>query len=167
MPSSYDLFGGGVSDIFGGVAQGMKSDASKLEAGQYREAAKFSRFNEDVTKQSTEIKLAQQQRQAYQGIGAVEAGVAAGGFSMSGSGLDILRSSTQQAALEHAVVGQQGQVAALGYEEQAKSYDAMAVAADKAAEAGKMGSIGSYVTGAIKIGAAAYTGGASLAVTGV
>ena len=152
--SNANLFGGGVSDIFGGIGMGIKSDASKLEADQYRQAAGFSRFNEDVTNQSTEIKLAQQQRQSYQAIGQEEASTAASGFNMSGSGLDLLRSSTQQAALEHAVVGQQGQVAALGYDEQAKSYDAMAASADDAAKAAKMGEIGSYVTGALKIGAA-------------
>lgn len=154
-PTDYNLFGGGVSDLFAGFGQGIKAGAAQIEGSQYREAASFSRFNEDITNRSTELKQYQQQRQAYQSIGQQEASTAANGFSMSGSGIDLLRSSTQQAALEHAVIGQQGQVQALGYEEQAKSYDAMAAASDKASEASKFGEIGSFVSGAIKIGAVA------------
>lgn len=152
--SSSDLFGGGVADIFGGFGMRAKGNAAKIEAAQYHEAADFSRFNAKITEQSTGIQQMQQARTATQALGGVEAGVAAGGFNLSGSGIDLLRSSAQQAALEHAIVGQQGQITALGYEEQGKSYDAMAAAAEEAANASKLGEIGSFVTGAIKIGTA-------------
>lgn len=151
--SEYGLAGSGASDLFSSVGSFAKVKGNRIEAASYREAAKFADFNATISQYSTEVKEAQQQRQAYQGIGTTEADIAGGGFAETGSGLDLLRSSTQQAALEHAVVGQSGQVATMGYKEQGRSFRAMADAADAAADANKIGGIGGVVTGGLKLAA--------------
>ena len=63
-------------------------------------------------------------------IGGQQAEVAASGFGAAGSALDLLRDSAAQGALHKAVLAQQGLITEAGYEEQAKSYNLQAEAAN-------------------------------------
>ena len=69
----------------------------------------------------------------------------------SGSALDILRDSASQAALTHAVIGQQGLIQEAGYTEQAQSYKLMQEAANNAGNAEGNASTFADITGGIKI----------------
>jgi hypothetical protein len=125
-PTTFNLAGTAVSDLFKGFG-------AEAEAGLYRESAAFARENVQFTKESTALKEFQQQRQAYQAIGAEKADIAGAGFAESGTSLDLLRESTQQAALAKETIALQGQITEAGYQQQAASYDALAKAQDLAA----------------------------------
>lgn len=152
--SNASLFGSGVSDVFSGFGSDYKAQGNEIEAAMYGRASKFATTEARISESSTNIRESQQQRQAYQGLGDVQANVAAAGFNESGSALDILRSSTQQAALQEAVVKQQGLVTTQGYEEQAANYTSMQKAAQLAADAQRSGGLVSKIVGVAKIGAA-------------
>ncbi len=152
--NTYGLIGGGVSDIFQGIGGGYKARGNRYEAENYREASRFADLEAKIQHATTTVETSQVLRQVYQGLGRVEAGAAGAGFTSGGSAGDILRSSAQQGALQASMATQTGQVAEIGYEEQSKSYANMAKAADEAAKAQEFGSIGSFATGAVKIGAA-------------
>ncbi len=130
---------GAVSDLFSADlnAQGLriKAQGDFAEATNYDLAAGLARENERFTEVSTGIKQVQAERQIYQTIGQQESEVGGGGFAASGSALDVLRSSAQQGALTHAVIGQQGLITEAGYDEQAQSYTNMAAAARQAGTA--------------------------------
>lgn len=133
--------GAAVSDIgsfFGSQAKGIFDVA---EQQSYEEAARLARQNEQFTKMSTDIQEAQANRQLLLTQGKTQEEVASAGFSLSGSALDIMRSSAEQGALQKAVIGQQGLITEAGYESQAQSYDTMARAAGQAAGAEKMAGI--------------------------
>lgn len=130
--AAFGDFGGAVSDLF--AAQG-----DKAEAGNYRLAADLANKNEQYTELSTGIKNMQADRQIYQTIGQQQADVAGAGFSAGGSAGDLLRESTSQGALTHAVVSEQGLIQEDAYKEQAQSYQNMADAADKAATGSDIG----------------------------
>lgn len=116
--------GGAANDLFGavgafGAAKGLKN------------AANISRQNEDLSRQSTAIKLVMQQRDLYRSIGGTQADLAGAGLAQSGSALDILRSSAQEGAMAHQLLQQQGAMDALGYEQEAQGYEAQASAKKK------------------------------------
>jgi len=138
---TFNLAGGAVQDIFAAMGD-------KAEAGLYRQAAQFAEQNVQFTKESTALKEFQQQRQAYKVIGEQKADVAGAGFSAGGTALDLLRESTQQAALAKETISLQGQIQEAGYEQQAKSYQMMASAADTA-ETGAFVSAGLKAAGAV------------------
>jgi hypothetical protein len=148
---TFGTLGQGASDIFSGMAEGEKAQGARLEAQSYEAAAEFAGLEAQISKSTTSINTAQATRQGYQGIGRVQAGVAGAGFSGAGSGGDILRSSSQQAALQAGVASQTGQIATIGYQEQQKSYESMAQASEMAAKADETSSIGSYISGGVKI----------------
>jgi murein L,D-transpeptidase YcbB/YkuD len=184
---------GGVSDIFGGIAantqaglraKGLNLNAEGLrmrargdlaEASNYGLASTLADQNAQFTQTSTAIKLAQQDRQAYQALGATQADVAASGFENSGSSLDLMRDSASQASLTRAVMGQQGLITEAGYKEQAQSYTTMQQASTAAAtdemtmatetdqlanetrDAGKQAGIFSDISGVLKGAAAIAT----------
>ena len=106
-----------------------------LEEQNYNLAAKFATENVDITEASTKMQEAAEQRQAFSTIGTQKAGEAGGGLAESGSALDILRSSNEQAAYGKAVLAFQGGVTEAGFSEQAASNYMMAQAAKKAYEA--------------------------------
>jgi hypothetical protein len=153
--STFGLLGSAAGDIFAGFGADYKARGNELEAENYREASKFATFEAQIQESTTAIQTAQATRQAYQGIGKSEASVAGAGFGGGGSAGDILRSSAEQGALQAAVAHQTGQVAEIGFEEQAKSYANMAEAADLAAKAQRTSGLGSFVTGGLKLAGAA------------
>jgi hypothetical protein len=72
--------GGGVNDIFSFMASGYKAEGAEKEAAAYREAATLAGQQAEFEKQSTAIKEVQANRNIYQGMGATQADVSAGGF---------------------------------------------------------------------------------------
>jgi hypothetical protein len=151
--SSVGAASNAVSDIFGGIGSLYKAKGSRLEAQAYDKAAALARLNEQYTKESTDIKEFQQQRDSYKQIGGQEAEIGASGFAATGSALDILRESASQASLTKSVISQQGLIEEAGYEEQAQSYDLMAAASREAAKADTWGAVGKFVGAAISVAA--------------
>ena len=152
--SMFGNIGGGISDIFAAEAAGTKAEGDELEARQYDLAAQYAEQEKKYTEISTGIQLAQQTRQSYQSIGRLTAGVAASGFSTGGSGLDLLRDSAQQGALQRATLQEQGLITEQGYEEQAQSYRTMEGAAQLAAHAERTAGLGEEIAGGVKLAAA-------------
>jgi hypothetical protein len=83
------------------------SAASSYKAGKdAEEAAEEQAYK---TMMQTRINLIRQERTAEQVIGAQEAATGAAGFSLSGSALDLLRSSVSNASLDSALIAAGGQ----------------------------------------------------------
>ena len=125
---NFGMAGSAVTDFFQAVG-------ANAEAQNYSSASQLAKQEAEFTKESTAVQQAQATRQITMTIGAQKAGVAATGFTQSGSALQLLRSSAQQAALSHQMITQQGLITEAGYNEQAKAYANMASAA-KTAEVG-------------------------------
>lgn len=131
-------FGQGVADLFGpnATAEGLriKAHGDLSEALNFDLASDLAKQNALFEKASTGIKEMQTQRQTYLGLGQETADIAGAGFSMSGTGLDLLRSGVEQGALTKQVVTAQGQIKEAGYKEQSAAYTNMAEAARQAAQ---------------------------------
>lgn len=155
--STFTDIGGAVSDIFGGFAQQAKAKGDVFEKENYLLAASLAEQNKQFAEQSTAIKEVQADRELYKSLGATTADVTGAGLSLSGSALDILRDSASQGALTHGVLAQQGLISEAGYEEQAKSYQNMAQAAQVAIDAEKKASTGSFIAGGLKLAAGIAT----------
>ena len=139
-------FGTAASDLFAGygaqTADDLKAEGFTAEATNYGKAATLADENAQYTVESTAAKAVQAQRQQELGIGQEVTSIAGNGFQMSGSGLDILRSSHEQAGLESALITTQGSMTEIGYQEQASAYRTMqAYATSAAATEQKMGSM--------------------------
>lgn len=157
---TFSGIGAGVSDIFQGFGAEAKAQYDVTEGQIYGEAAQLALQNEQFTKTSTEIQKAQANRELLLAQGRTQGEVAGAGFSLSGSALDILRSSASQSALQKAVISQQGLITEAGYKEQAQSYQLMKQAAGQAAGAEKTAAIGSFIAGGIDIAGSLATLGA-------
>jgi hypothetical protein len=159
MPIDSTFFsniGSGVGGFFQGLGDQAKAEGDRLEGQAYQEAAGLADLNAQFTVQSEALQEFQANRTAEKTIGGVRADVAASGFTEGGSALDILRDSANQAALQGAVLKQQGLITEAGYQEQAASYRIMAEAANKAASAEDTASFGSFLGAGVSIAAAAY-----------
>lgn len=148
--STFTNLGGAVSDIFGSFGSKKMAEGDRLAAGMYGRAAGISRQNETLQKFATGIEETQQAREAFKVIGKQIAGVAGAGFESSGSALDLLRSSSSQAAVANQLVATQGQIQMNTYEEQAIGYDAMQQAALTKAEAEDSAAAGQLIGGGLK-----------------
>lgn len=133
--------GGAVSDIFGGIGALKEADA-------YKKASEISLTNAAITKRSTAINLAQAGRQLYQSFGAESADTASAGFQMSGSAIDLMRSSVQQGSLTQQIISNQGAITEQGFQQQAASYQGQAAAA-------KAKSSGGFLSGVLGLAGAA------------
>lgn len=149
--SQFNLAGGGISDIFQGIGASYKAKGNRIEAENYRQASQFADLEAKLQNATTTVETAQTRRQAYQGLGRTQADVAGAGFGEGGSAGDLLRSSAQQGALQAAVAQQTGQVAEIGFQEQAKSYENMASAADEAGKAQGIAGLASFAMGGLKL----------------
>jgi hypothetical protein len=143
--------GGAVKDIFDIGGSFMRAKGNRLEAKGYDRAAGFADLNAQFTETTTNIKTAQLQRQEFQQLGTLKADVAGAGFQASGSAMDLLRSTNQQAELEKAVAGQQGLITEQGYKVQAQNYRDMAKASRTAADAQELGGFGSAIGAGLKL----------------
>lgn len=147
MPLSANFFGDigqGISSFFGAVG-------SEKEAGAYRKAAGFASANAGLAKRATDINTNIASRNIYQALGAERADTASAGFQMSGSALDLIRSSTEQGSLSKALIETQGAQQVLGYQSEAEADRAKASAADDAADGGFLSSILSIAGAAITL----------------
>jgi hypothetical protein len=155
---TFSALGGAVDDIFKGQTTAkslrIKAQGDLAEADNYDLAAQLAGENADFARQSRIIKEFQTQRDIYQGLGTTESDVAAGGFSMSGSALDIMRMGASQGALTKAVVTQQGLITEAGYREQKTALTNMSAAARWAAsqeqDLANDSERNSWITGGIK-----------------
>lgn len=129
--------GSGIGSIFGGVG-------SLFESGGYSAAAKIAKQNAQIVKLSTGIQETQTARQALQVIGGQQSAVASAGFSESGSALDLLKSSAQQASLQKGLVAYQGLINQNAWLEKAAADEGMA-------NATAAGGIGGILGGAFNI----------------
>lgn len=148
---------GAASDIFAAEGDRSKAQYDFSEAKNYDLAAALAGQNEQFTETSTGIKEAQQARESMNVMGGIQADVASAGFAESGSALDVLRDSASQAALTHAVIGQQGLITEAGYTEQQQSEQTMSQAATQAGNAENQAATFADITGGIKAVAAVAT----------
>lgn len=177
--STFADAGGAASELFKGLgdlqsgslkaqALDLKAKGDLAESKQYDLASSLALQNEQFTKTSTEIQEAQSTRNTTLQIGGQRNAIAAGGFTNSGSGLDILADSARQGALAKEVIGQQGGITEAGYQEQSDSYNLMASTARDAAaqeqemaqetrDAGVLASVGDFAGGLLKGAAAVAT----------
>jgi|SRR6185312_8069582 len=146
--------GSAVNDLFAAKAYKYKAKGAEFEKANYELAAKFARREEEYTAMATRIKTAQQDRDLFKSLGQTRADVAGAGFTEGGSALDILRESAAQGALTRAVTEQQGLITIEGQEQEAKSYENMAQAAQVAIDAANTAATGSWISAGIKVGAA-------------
>lgn len=140
-PSAFSSLTGGVSSIFSGIGD-------LAEASDYSKAAKLADQNAQITEESTRIQQSQEQRKLFMVTGQQSAAFAGGNLAPSGSAQDVLRSSLQQSALQHQLIGLQGAVSANSFKEQATAYEGQAKAATAAGAggivSGILGGIGSF-----------------------
>lgn len=148
---TFSDFGAGVSDVFAGFADFTKAAGAEAEGQAYSEAAALAEQNAKYTKESTNIQVAQAERELLLSTGRTTGEVAGAGFSLSGSALDILRSSAAQGSLKKAVIGQQGLITEAGYEQQAASYRLMASAANDTAKGDNLAAIGSFASAGVSM----------------
>lgn len=146
-------FGGALGSIGGAVSDLFGASGSSKAAGAYTKAADIATSNAQLTERSTAIQTQQQEQQTYKVLGTEQAATAAAGFTMGGSALDLLRSSTQQAALSKELIQNQGEITAQGYQQQAAAYQGQAQAAKEQAKGQGAGGILGAVAGVAKIAA--------------
>lgn len=154
--------GGAVNDIFGSQMQAksleLKAKGDQVEAADYLLAAQLAGENEQYTEQSFAVKQAQTNREIEMSMGDVEAGVASNGFNLSGSGLDILKDSAQQGALQKQLLAQQGLITEEGYKVSQQQYQNMAQYAQYAAgveqKMAKEQKMMGYISAGIKVAGA-------------
>lgn len=143
ITSQFNNIIGGIN--FGNLGQGVQdlfqATGDRLEAKNYEEAQHLAEIEKSVTEQSTAIQQAQAGRQIEATIGAQKSGVAAGGFTETGSALSLLQNSAQQAALTHQVIAQQGLLTETSQQAQADAYGNMASAAKNAATGATVGGV--------------------------
>lgn len=133
---------GEIGSGIGGVAGGI---GDLFAAGGYGDAAAAAEKDAELTRRMTAIQEVQEQRKDYMLMGGTESDVAGAGFAMSGSGLDILRSSAQQASLSKDLIATQGEINATTFDAQAAAYNAQA-------NASTAGGVGGIISGALDIG---------------
>lgn len=140
MPLDFGGLGSGISSLFGAVGD-LQS------AKGYKKAAAQADLSAQLSEQSTQIQITQQQRELYKTLGSQQADIGGAGLANSGSALDLVRSSAAQGSLAKQLIGLQGEITKSGYEAEAASYRQMASASKKSALGGAIG-------GAIKIAGA-------------
>lgn len=138
MSLDFGGLGAGISSIFGGLGD-------FAEANAYSKASKIAASNAQIEERTTALNEEMASRKIFQTIGSERAQTASAGFAMSGSALDLLRSSTEQGALTKQIIANQGQIQAQGYLQEAAAYKGM----EKAANTSGIGGIVGGVLGAV------------------
>ena len=132
--------GAGISDLFGAAGD-------KAEANAYGKAAALATQNAGFEAESGAIQQAQTNRKIFQTVGAQETGVAAGGFSQTGSARSLFANSAAQGALQKQVLEVQTDINVNSYKAAAEAYKGQQAAANMAAKAGTVGGIASLIGG--------------------
>lgn len=137
-------------DLFSGIFSGIGQFEA---AAAYGNAARYADQSAKLTHTSTIIQEAQKQREIYGVLGGQRADIAAGGAMASGSALDIIRSSAQQASLSKQLIAHQGLITELGFKAQKSAYEAQQTAAEMAGYGdivgGVIGAAGDLVGGGV------------------
>lgn len=134
--SGFGFIGGAVGDLFS--AGGRREAAGGLD-----KAAALAEKSAELTEYAGKIKTVQTAREAYRVIGGQRADVAAAGFAEKGSALDLLRSSSQEAALALGLVKTQANIDKNDFIAMAANYRSQAQQQRTAAQ-------GDFFGGAIK-----------------
>lgn len=137
--ADFGSIGDAASDLFSGIG-------AMQAAGSYRTSAKYARRNAKLEEESFRIKQAQLGRELFRAQGGQKADIAAAGFKLSGSGIDLVRDSAQQGALAKAALSVQKDIAVNTYTGQADAAEQSAAAEDTAA-------IGSFIGTALNVAA--------------
>lgn len=144
MALDFGSIGSGIGGIFDGIGQ---IGAAKAQAAGYAASARSLREAARLTKISTSLKLRSASIEIYKTLGGARADTAANGLTASGSAMDSIRASAQEAGLQKAVMGLQGKIEYTSLIGQAEQAEAQA----KAAKKGGKGGIGSIISGAASI----------------
>lgn len=131
-----------IGDIFGFLGQEDIARGDKEAASLYGEAATLEHQNVEAEQAATSIRTTQIKRQNYQQLGGIQSQVAGGGFALSGSAQDIMRSSQEQGSLKIQSAQTQGALQEQGYNIAATGYNAEAAQASAAGQAAQMSAFG-------------------------
>lgn len=126
MPSLGGFVQAGAS-LFQGIFGGL---AAFDAAEGYTKAAEYAGKSADITALSTKLQVVQKERETYGVLGGQRADIAASGGFATGSALDIIKSSAQQASLSKQLIANQGLITELGFRAQESAYGAQASAAE-------------------------------------
>lgn len=132
-----------VSGVGGAVGALFGAEGNAAQAADFTGAANLATQNAQLAAASTRIQEAQTVRSVTQSLGTTQADVAGAGFTMSGSALDLLKSSAQQGSLAASLVNIQGAMNENSYAAQAGAYAGEATAAKEANKAGTVNAIAS------------------------
>ena len=131
-----------IGDIFGFLGQEDVARGDKQAASLYGEAANLEQQNVEAEQAATSIRTTQIKRQNYQQLGGIQSQVAGGGFALSGSAQDLMRSSQEQGSLKIQSAQTQGALTEQGYNIAATGYNAEAAQASAAGQAAQMSAFG-------------------------
>lgn len=142
--SGLGSIGTGISDIFAG--QGDLADAKSL-----KKAAKLEDVNARLAGASKDIQHQAAARDIYQVMGGQQSDIAAAGFKMSGTALDIVRSSAQQGALTQSLIENQGNIDIQSHVIAAANLRAQAASAQNAAKGAGISGLFGIATGVLSL----------------
>ncbi len=129
---NFGAVGSAASDLFG-------SFGDKLEAGAYKQAQHLEEGNEWLTAASTQIQEVQATRKLLGAQGATQAAIEGAGFTVGGSGGDLLRSNAEQGSITKQLIQTRGNIEEQNFAQKAAAYGQMATAARNAAQGGLLG----------------------------
>jgi len=112
---TWSSIGGVANDLFSAFGSFKAADAEGHASNLSNQQARY-------TDLSTSIQKVQSDRNLYQVLGGMQSDVAGAGFKMSGSALDLMRSSAAQGALDKQLLTMQGEITAAGYRQQGDAY---------------------------------------------
>lgn len=138
----------GVVSAVGAVSQA----ASARSAANYN--AQVAERNATVARQQAAVNEQAQRRDAYRALGRMRAGYGAAGVATEGTPLDVLENSAAEAELDALNIRYKGQLASMGYGEEAnlqrsRGKSAMTAGVFKAGTA-LLGAGGAYYDGYLK-----------------
>ena len=132
--SGLGTIGAGIGDLFDAA---MSKDAAKsLDV-----AGTMEETNAKIAKASIGIQHAAIARDIYKVTGGQRADIAGGGFTLSGSALDVMQDSARQGSLAQSLVQNQGMIEVQAHEIQAYTLHAQAAQARAQAAASTFGGI--------------------------
>lgn len=137
MASTGDYFSI-AGDLLGGVTSLTSGNTA---AKGYQASASGARANAGLAGEASAISILQKQREVNQVIGGAYADVGANGLALSGSALDVIKSSKSNAALDIALMRKQGQMNVNDWNSKAAAYDAQASAAKSSGGGGFLGGL--------------------------
>ncbi len=153
----YGELGNTASDTGAAAAYNITAAGDANEANLYDQAAGVGTTNAATELVSGQLQEFQNTRQLMNTIGSQKAGYAGAGFQDSGTTLDVARSSLQQGLLQNQVIGENSNLAAGGYLEQAVANTAAGAAANTAGAAASANAATATTLAGLNTAAAATT----------